>query len=463
MGDVETRPSEHPQGHLFLGKLEVIRRIGGGGMGVVYEVEHRLTGHRRALKLVRARYADRPRFMKRLLREAKVAGTLGTERVVETFDAGRLADGSAYVLMELLAGRSLYEATQDRGTIEARRLASIMAQVAEGMVVAHAAGIIHRDLKPENIFLVDDPSGDARVKVLDFGVSKFDFADAPSRLTAEGTLVGTPYYMSSEQASGKEVDARTDVYAMGVMLYEALTGKLPFEASTVGELFVRIGAGECVPLSARCPDLEPAWFELVARAMHKDVEQRFQSAEALRRALLPLASSEIAKRAQTISDGARSTISYDEPLPPAPALPREMEPDLPLASRETSEPPAPPSEPEPASEPETEPESDFEPAAVRPPPASGRIPAWAYAIGGAVLMLALAVSWQLSREPQPSPPPVELAAPPEPPPVVEAPVEPPSAPTVEANPDAGSPIAEPRRRGRRDPASAAGLDPNPYP
>src|SRR5687768_14892049 len=142
-------------GQILLGKLEVIRRLGGGGMGVVYEVEHRLTGHRRALKVVHAKYADRPRFMKRLLREAKVAGTLETKHVVETFDAGRFEDGSAYVLMELLKGRSLYEVMQAEGKMSAARMANIMAQVAEGMSVAHEAGIVHRDLKPENIFLLE--------------------------------------------------------------------------------------------------------------------------------------------------------------------------------------------------------------------------------------------------------------------------------------------------------------------
>src|SRR5262249_30644170 len=155
------------------------------------------------------------------------------------YDAGRLEDGSAYVLMELLHGKSFYETMQAEGRLAPRRLADIMCQVAEGMTVAHAAGIVHRDLKPENLFLVEGEDRDP-LKDLDFGVSKFETTgEAASRLTVEGTLVGTPYYMSPEQAAGRVVDARTDVYAMGVIMYEALAGRLPFEAESVGALFVK--------------------------------------------------------------------------------------------------------------------------------------------------------------------------------------------------------------------------------
>lgn len=448
-------------GRILLGKLEVLRRIGGGGMGVVYEVEHRLTGHRRALKVVHAKYADRPRFMKRLLREAKVAGTLASHHVVETYDAGRLEDGSAYVLMELLHGRSLYEAMQAQGKMPAARMANIMAQVAEGMAVAHEAGIVHRDLKPENIFLVDDADGDERVKVLDFGVSKFDSAaqEAPTRLTAEGTLVGTPYYMSPEQAGGKSVDARTDIYAMGIILYEGLTGRLPFDADSVGELFVKIGAGECVPLEIRRPDLDAHWHELVHRCFHRDPDQRYRTAEAVRRELLRRAGGSTSARARTISDGGRETVDYAEPLPAPPPSPRVARP----VTRG------------PASEDELD-------VALPGPPAetnarAGRgLPGWAWAAIGAAIAVAIFVPWQLSRRGPPSQaptppvgqvdeapnavePPTALAPAPE----DTAPISPAATPPPEADAGLTEPPSAPARPTRENsPASAAGLDPNPY-
>jgi len=442
-------------GQILLGKLEVIRRLGGGGMGVVYEVEHRLTGHRRALKVVHAKYADRPRFMKRLLREAKVAGTLETPYVVETYDAGRLEDGSAYVLMELLRGQTLYDLMQTEGKVAPKRLANIMAQVAEGVAVAHEAGIVHRDVKPENIFLVPGDDDAERVKILDFGVSKFELGteEAPTRLTAEGTLVGTPYYMSPEQAAGKKVDARTDVYAMGVILYEALTGRLPFEAESVGELFVKIGAGECVPLRMRRPDLDDAWCEIVHRAFHRDPAVRYPSAEALRRDLVPLGTGDTKKRARTISDSGRSTIDYG--ADPAGRAEPAREPERPLdpdASSETHALSAPP------------------PAPDADERRDGGMPGWGWAALGAAAVLAIVVPWQLLRPARDVPEAGEAPA------VGAEPVAA-AEPTAEEEPeidDAGvappEEVAEPapapaaptptERTGSR--ARAAGLDPNPY-
>jgi len=260
-------------------------------MGAVYEVEHLLTGHHRALKVVHKRYADQQRFMTRLLREARVAGQLATPYVVETLDAGRLEDGSAYILMELLGGRSFLQLIRAEGRLSVPVVAHIMAQVCDGIAVAHEAGIIHRDLKPENIFLARRADRSEGVKILDFGISKFPvhLQEAPDRLTAEGTILGTPFYMSPEQAAGKPLDELTDIYAIGVMMYEALTGRLPFEAKTVGALFFKIGAGEYFPITHYLPDVDPAFAEIVHRAIHRDRSERFQSAEALREALAPFA------------------------------------------------------------------------------------------------------------------------------------------------------------------------------
>src|SRR5688572_21457537 len=265
-------------GSVLLEKLKVIRKLGGGGMGAVYEVEHLLTGHRRALKVVQPKYVARPNFARRLIREASVAGKLKTPYVVETYDAGMLEDGSAYVLMELLDGRSLLDMMQDEVKVKTAHLASVIAQVLEGVAVAHKAGIIHRDLKPENIFLVPDATGVEKVKILDFGISHYKegLEPEPSKLTAEGTVLGTPFYMSPEQAAAKAIDERTDVYAIGVIMYEALTGRLPFESKSVGALFIKIHAGEYLPLRHFVPEIDPKFEEIVQRAMHRNATERYQ-------------------------------------------------------------------------------------------------------------------------------------------------------------------------------------------
>jgi serine/threonine protein kinase len=315
--------SEEPDriGQVFLGKLQVIRRIGGGGMGDVYEVEHLITRHRRALKIVRSEYAKQRRFIERLLREASIAGRLRTPFVVETLDAGRLEDDSAYILMELLDGRSLHEIIGVDGGLSQRRLANLMCQVAEGIGVAHAAGIVHRDIKPENVFVVNDVDGFERVKILDFGVSKILEGEEATRLTREGSVLGTPFYMSPEQAAGRTIDERTDIWALGVVMYEALTEKLPFDGRTVGEVLLKIGAGLYAPLESRRPDLDRGFVAIVQKALKANPLDRYPNAEAMRRDLLPFASSEPVARAKTISDGVRAEVISDRPLPPPGILP----------------------------------------------------------------------------------------------------------------------------------------------
>jgi serine/threonine-protein kinase len=237
--------------------------------------------------------------------------------VVETLDAGLLPDGSAYVLMELLEGSSLHEVLEAEGRLEPARLLELMAQVTAGLSVAHAAGIVHRDLKPENIFLSRGPSGEEEVKILDFGISQFartptDELGPPSRLTREGTVLGTPYYMSPEQACAAAVDERTDIYALGVMMYEALSGRLPFLAHTTSELFAKIGAGEYLPLRHVCQGIDPGLAKVVERALHRDPEQRFPSVDALAAALAEVAgegSGSEAASAETANIGAPKRLS----------------------------------------------------------------------------------------------------------------------------------------------------------
>ncbi len=300
-------------GQVLLGKLDVIRAVGKGGMGSVYEVEHLITHHRRALKIIKPELVKRRTYMKRLIREAGVAGTLNTPYVVDTYDAGTLDDGSVYILMELLEGRSLYDVIKRDGELSISRLIGIITQVCEGVGAAHREGIIHRDLKPDNIFLIEGPGGTEHVKIMDFGISKFEEPDDEvSRLTSEGVVLGTPFYMSPEQARGKELDGRSDIYAVGVMMYEALTGRLPFEDSSISALFIKIAAGEYLPIQHLRPEIPDELAAVIDKAMHRKREARYASMDELRASLLPLGGVGEKVRAQTLSDHPipRSTAAY---------------------------------------------------------------------------------------------------------------------------------------------------------
>lgn len=259
--------------------------IGSGGMGAVYEVEHELTKHRRALKLLHAGMASMPGVVARFLREASAAGRIGSRHIVETFDAGQLDTGEPYIVMEMLKGRPLDALIEKMGKLDYAQAVEILKQACDGVQAAHDAGIVHRDLKPENLFLVE--SNRIFVKILDFGISKFD----PSRtegmnLTQEGTALGTPFYMSPEQVRGEaNLDPRTDVYALGVVLYECLTGKKPFEAETLPHLAVKIHEGKYAMLKTIRPDAPVGLESVIARAMSVDREHRYPTARALRQSL----------------------------------------------------------------------------------------------------------------------------------------------------------------------------------
>ncbi|MBO6940508.1 MAG: protein kinase [Deltaproteobacteria bacterium] len=460
-------------GQVLLGKLDVLRAVGQGGMGSVYEVEHLITHHRRALKIIKPELVKRRTYMKRLIREAGVAGTLNTPYVVDTYDAGTLEDGSVYILMELLEGRTLYDVIKRDGEIAVPRLISIVAQVCEGVGVAHRAGIIHRDLKPDNVFLLDGPGGTDQVKIMDFGISKFEEPeDEVSRLTSEGVVLGTPFYMSPEQARGKELDPRSDVYAVGVMMYEALTGRLPFEDSSISALFIKIAAGEYLPLRHLRPEIPEELAAVVEKAMHRKRDARYASMDELRASLLPLGGLGDKVRAKTLSEHPipRSTASYGGPATQTPEPKKAL-----LSSKQVPKiPGATPANDVLLSEPPPTPVTDSTRAPAAPETGSSRA-MWMLLAAGLAIVIAVGVALGTGsgeepdaeteetvadEEPRDTEPPVETAEmqPEEPPPVAAmvTMVTVPVPPTMEAEPD------PPTRMRRSTPAERAGLELDPY-
>jgi serine/threonine-protein kinase len=274
-------------GQMVGGRYELLRRIGKGGMGVVYEADHTGLGKRVAVKLLLDKYTDDPEVVARFQREARTASAIGDEHIVEVTDAGQHEDGRSYIVMELLEGGSLAEVLDACGPMPAARAVHIVRQVLRGLGAAHAKGIVHRDMKPENVFLVSKGDRVDFVKIMDFGISKFMMStESKVRLTATGAVIGTPVYMAPEQAMALgEVDARVDLYAVGVMLYELLAGHPPFQAPSYIALVTQHLNLPPPPLGAERPDLPRSLVGAVHHALEKDPAHRFQTAADMAQAI----------------------------------------------------------------------------------------------------------------------------------------------------------------------------------
>jgi serine/threonine-protein kinase len=279
-------------GTLLDGKYRVEAVIGTGGMGVVYEGRHKVIDRRVAVKFLIPETCSTPEVRQRFINEAKIAAALGHKNIVAVLDMGETTGGVPYIVMEYLEGESLGDHIQNEGVLNVDRAVGIAMQILDGLHAVHSEGIIHRDLKPENVFLAKQSGGEEIVKLLDFGISRLDREEGEvSRLTEAGKVYGTPYYVSPEQAEGKlSLDGRADLYSVGVLLYEMVTGYLPFRSKSYATLMVDIITRPPPDPRDFLPELPVDLVAVINKALAKNTSLRYPSAREMSDALAPLVS-----------------------------------------------------------------------------------------------------------------------------------------------------------------------------
>lgn len=277
-------------GREIANQFRIVEKIGSGGMGSVYKAEQPDMRRFVAIKILHPRYLSRPDLVSRFRREARAMSHLAHPNTAKVFLYGQLEDGSCYFAMEHLEGRNLAQTVRAEGPMEVERAIHVMVQACGALEEAHTKGIIHRDLKPENIFLTNLGGIQDFPKVLDFGLAKVterEMRPGSLILTQEGMVFGTPEFMSPEQARGEKLDSRSDIYSLGVILYELLTGKLPFDATQPMEYIQKHIKEAPIPLAERMPnrDFPPGLWEAIAKCLAKAPPQRHQSASEMAQAL----------------------------------------------------------------------------------------------------------------------------------------------------------------------------------
>ncbi|MCU0654803.1 MAG: serine/threonine protein kinase [Polyangiaceae bacterium] len=316
------------EGELLAGKYKVERVLGQGGMGVVVAATHQQLDQRVALKFLLPHGAGDADSVARFLREARAAVRLRSEHVAKVLDVGTLESGAPFIVMEYLDGRDL-SAMIEGGPLPVGEAIEYVLQACEALAEAHAAGIVHRDLKPDNLFLTRRSDGSPCIKVLDFGISKM--ADPNGSATKTSSLMGTPLYMSPEQLrSSKKVDARSDIWSLGMILYELLTGQVAFTRDTLPELCAAILMDPLVPPRELRPSIPEQVDAIICRCLEKEPDRRFPSLRELTQALAPMTEGgpAVARRVERTLGVMNTAV-----LPSAPAIP----PPTPSPSRLNAE------------------------------------------------------------------------------------------------------------------------------
>jgi eukaryotic-like serine/threonine-protein kinase len=277
-------------GDVVAGKYVLEREVGRGGLGVVMSAQHAVLRKRVALKFLRPEFVREPEAVGRFLREAQAAALMRGEHVARVMDAGTLETGEAFLVMEHLEGRDLAAVLDQDGPLPVEDAVDYLLQACEAVAEAHAFGIVHRDLKPANLFLTHAPDGSPCVKVLDFGLSKLVAAEPPGALTAHHQVLGSPHFMSPEQMrSSRDVDARSDVWALGAVLFTLIAGRCPFEGRVFAEICAAVLGGDRKRLRDERPDAPAELEAIVARCLSADPEARYESVASLAVALAPFA------------------------------------------------------------------------------------------------------------------------------------------------------------------------------
>ncbi|MEO8875672.1 MAG: serine/threonine-protein kinase [Polyangiaceae bacterium] len=325
-------------------RYRITALIGTGGMGAVYEAEHLGIGRKVAIKFISRENARENTVASRFAREARAASAIESEHIVSVFDAGT-DDGRPFIVMELLRGEDFGARLRRLGKIPPDDALHVIAQVLRGLADAHEAGIIHRDLKPDNVFLVEKRGDPSFVKIVDFGVSKMERPDggtAPLALTARGTVVGTPYYMSPEQAqAAPDLDARADLFSVGAILFESLAGRPPHVGNTYEAVIVSICLNDSPELTTLVPGVSPALARFVSRALARDRKSRFSSARQMLVALSEFAPRErqSGDAGQNLPTGGKTPISApNQPLAMTALPSTQPSPQRPEAPRDSTEP-----------------------------------------------------------------------------------------------------------------------------